>query len=595
MKSYRKSRLLIGAVLLLVLAFVLAACGGTAAPAEEPAAPTEEPAAPTEEPVEECGPKCGGTLTLTGYDPEGHDTTGVGAWEAGIVKSFTHIKLTRWDFSDPEGNPLDREPTPDLAESWETSDDGLTITFHLREGVKWVNIPPVNGREVIASDVVFSYNRYKDPANVNVELVGPLETVEALDDYTVVFTFTTPPLTFLTNTAQSYQPIEAPEVLEEFGGFDSWDSVIGAGPWIAVEYEPGVKQRFERNPDYYRGANGITEENLPYIDNVEVLFIEEDPAKLAMYRDGKISVGPAYYYWGYWSGDPEIVAALEDRPDLTADFREFAEATTAVHKLVAKVDAPPFNNQKVRQAVSMILDRSPEFWVSQYGGLIESRELSSAHAWYIPESELGDAAKYFPEDADGVPFKDFEGANALMAEAREEMGLAPDERISTEIWVHQLETVFEDWAAVFVADMAQIGFDVEIKVLEWSEFVTVIWDEKDFDGIAFGWTTEEWGDVSEYFTAHYLPGAFGNTGGIDDPEMVAIAEAAVLELDADKRQEMVNELQLLAAERVWEWMLPNWATFNLYPDYLQNVGPQKAADAGNSFLEAWLTEDAPSR
>ena len=168
MSNRKTSRLWWGTTLILILAVVVTAC--TTATPEAP----EAPAAPAE-----CT-RCGGTLTLTGYDPEGHDTTGVGSWEAGIVKSFTHIKLTRWDFSDPQGNPLDRSPTPDLAESWDSSDDGLTITFHLREGVKWANVPPVNGREVVASDVVFSFKRYNDPNNVNYGLLGPLENIEAL-------------------------------------------------------------------------------------------------------------------------------------------------------------------------------------------------------------------------------------------------------------------------------------------------------------------------------------------------------------------------------------------------------------------------------
>ena len=583
------------AALLLIFALALTAC----APAVTEAPPAEEPAAPPEEvapePVAECGPKCGGILTLTGYDPDTHDTIAPAYWEAGIVKSFTHIKLTRWDFSDPLGNPLDREPTPDLAESWDISDDGLTITFHLRQGVRWPNVPPVNGREVVASDVVFSYNRYIDPSNVNIDQLGPVESVEATDDYTVVFTFSAQPLTFLTNTAQSFNVIEAPEVLEEFGSLDSSDSVIGAGPWMLVEYEPGVKQVFERNPDYYRGSNGITGEFLPYIDGVEVLFVEDDPAKLALYRDGAISVGPAYYYWGYWTGDPEQVAALEDRPDLTADFREFAEATTAVHRLQPKVDRFPFDNQKIRQAVSMVLDRSAEFWVSQYGGFIESRELSSAHPWFLPLSELGEGAQFYPLDADGNPTKDFEGANQLMAQAREELGLAPDERIQTEIWVNTLETVFEDWAAVAKADLAEIGIDLEIKVMEWAEYQTKIWEEADYEGMAFEWTTEEFGDPSEYFIAHYVPGKFANIGGVDDAEITELAQAAVQEMDPDARAEMVRELQRILAVKQYEWQVPNWATFNLYPEYLQNVGPQKASEAGSSFLEAWLTEDAPSR
>ncbi len=616
-KLKRRRNLLISLGLVLVL--VAAACGGdedetptapqptSTTPAGEPTpttpagepTPTTPAVAPTPTSVPVVGevPIPGGTLTMLGYDPDSYDTTAASYWEGGISKSFTHIKLTSYAFGGEDPlNSLDRTPHPDLAESWDISPDGLTVTFFLRQGVKWQNIPPVNGREVVASDVVFSYNRYIDPSNPNADILGSIVSVEAPDDYTVVFTFSDPAPAFLSNTAATWFPIEAPEVLDEFGSFETWESVIGAGPWMAVEYVVGARQVFERNPDYYRGPNGITGENLPYIDRVEVLLNVFEPAPaLALYKDGILDVGPGYYYWGYWSAYPDTLAALEGADViLTGDFREFAESATAVHRLQPKVDQFPFNNQKIRQAVSLIINRSFGVWYE--GAAIESRELSSAHAWFVPLDELGEGAIYYPVDADGNPTQNFELARQLLQEGLIEEGHDPTEQISVPIWIHRQEVIFEENASLFKADFAKIGIDLDIRVLEYTDYQDRIWAQGDYDGIAFGWAFGEYAaDPSQYFVAHYVPGSYDNIAGINDPEVTALAEAAVIEIDPVVRQGIVEELQRILAVRQYEWQVPNWATQNLYPGWLKNVGPQKAAEAGNSFLEAWFTEDAPAR
>ena len=225
----------------------------------------------------------GGTLRSFGHDPGGFDAQGGDWWAASILQVFTHLRLTQWNFCDPSENS-DYAVYPYLAESWEISDDGLQYTFYIREGVKWQNTSPVNGREVTADDVVFSYRRYLEPEATNRSVLGPVESLDALDKYTVQFTLAEPSAVFLTATAFPGFPIYAPEVLDEFGGYDTMESSIGigAGPWRLAEYEPGIIIALEKNPDFFRGPNGITGENLPYIDRVEFLMVAEAAAGLAL-------------------------------------------------------------------------------------------------------------------------------------------------------------------------------------------------------------------------------------------------------------------------------------------------------------------------
>lgn len=639
----RSRRLWLAASLVVILALITVACGAeatptpipatatsapaaeptaTSAPAAEPtatSAPAAEPtatSAPTEEVVlltgglppactpEGANPIPGGTLTMTGYDPGTYDTAQFNSWEGAATKSFTHNKLITYNICDPLDSS-DLSPYPDLAESWEISEDGLTVTFHIRQGVMWQNIPPVNGRELVADDVVFTYNRYMSESSQHKDILAFVDSVEAPDKYTVVFHLKRPWSGLLGYAAYHYFVIEAPEVLEEFGTFETPDSVIGTGPWMLVEHDFGVRQYYERNPDYYRGPDGITGENLPYIDNIEVLFVYDDAAKMALYRGGELDVGPAYYYWGWWTGDPESVNALADRPDLIENYRAVVENTTTPVWLVPRLETFPFMNQKVRQAINMAIDRSPQLW---YGGSqVETRDLVSLHPWYLPLEELGEGAQYFPVDADGNMAIDVEGAKVLFNEGLQELideGLAPEgfqigDRIQLTMYLHRLEEQFPDNASVFQANVAKLGLDIDLSVIEYGEMSDTIWsaNPEDWPGdLAFDWSWTAYPDLIDFYYNQFYPGTTRNVQGIDDPEFTALIDAGLAARDEETKREAVEELQRLFAVKLYWWPLPHWISENVYPNYLINAGGMKGyAHQGYTFLESWFTSDAPAR
>lgn len=600
--------------ILTLILLIAAACGAEATPTPIPAtattAPSAEPTAtsapdveptatsiptPTTAPVVSAEePIPGGTLRAHGYDITTFDTNVINGWDAAVIKGFTHVKLTRLDMQSDKYDAADLSPFPELAESWEASEDGLTVTFHLRQGVMWQNIFPVNGREVTADDVVFSYNRYLSPDSPHAVVLDAVDSVEATDKYTVVFHFNRVYPSFMAYTSYGYFVIEAPEVLEEFGSFESPDSVIGAGAYIFKEANPGVNMVMERNPDYFRGANGITGENLPYIDKVELINSTDAATNLALYRGGQIDVGPSYYYFGWWTGYPEELAALEDRPDLTADYRAVVETFTVEVYAVPNIKEFPFSNQKIRQAVSMALDRRLSLWYD--GESVETRELTVTHSWFVPVSELGEGAKYYPTDAEGNYITDLDGARELLREGLIEEGRDPDERLSIPVYIHTSETWFPDNASVWQADFAKIGIDLEINVLEYDEMQEVIWTQRDWDGFAVDWAFAGYPDPIDFFAANFLPESSRNYQGIDDPDLTDLIRTGQVTLDNEARKEIVQEIQRILAVKQYWWPMPNWITGEVYPDYLKDVGAHKGtANQGHSFLEAWFTADAPAR
>jgi ABC-type transport system substrate-binding protein len=539
----------------------------------------------------------GGTLRSFGHDPGGFDAQGGDWWAASLLQVFTHLRLTQWNFCDSSENS-DYTVYPYLAESWEISDDGLQYTFHIREGVKWQNTPPVNGREVTADDVVFSYRRYLEPEAANRSVLGPVESVEELDKHTVRFTLAEPSAVFLTATAFSGFPIYAPEVLDEFGGFDTMESSIGigAGPWRLAEYEPGIIIVLERNPDFFRGPNGITGENLPYIDRVEFLMVAEAAAGLAMYKAGDVDHGFGLCAcFGYWTGDPETIKNLrETAPDLAQNVRSFPTNPFAIWYVRPKVDRPPFDNQKLRQAVSMVIARDCQAWCRDRGIEDENRELSSTHAWFVPWEELGEGKKYYPRDAAGNPIRDVEGARALANEARAEMGLVPDEIIHTTIttgdWGVPDVELIQVW-------LAEIGIEADIVAVPYNEFLATFNSHPfEWEGIAY-WTRgpAPW-DVDARLSPDYLPDGSFNNMGVDDPELTDLILAQRSEQDPEVREQIVRDIQKYLAVKQYEWIIPNYLSQNVYAPWVKNVGPQKSSTAmGGSFSQAWLAADAPGR
>ncbi len=637
MPKYKKIPLLIVG-LVVIVAVVAAACGEAATPTPAPSTPeammeetpampeaTDEPEAmestPTameDEPMEEAPsqamaavgemPQCivegetashGGTLRVTAYEPASYDAMGaLDPYGAGATQSFTHLTLTQVDYCDWR-DTTDYTVYPYLAESWEVSDDGTVYTFHIRDGVEWEDRPPLNGREVTAHDVAFSYSRVLESSQIKGSL-GPLASVEAIDEDTVVFTLSSTFPGFLPHTANSYFPIYAPEVLEEFGGFDSPESSIGAGPWMLLEHEPGVKQVFVRNPNYFRGADGITGEELPYIDRVEALFVTDDATKLAMYRGHDIDVGPAFYYWGWWSGDNDVYESLKSTdPELVLDFRSFSDGAFPGWRIQSKIDRPPFNNEKLRQAVSRVVDRTFTPWAGTWG-VVEAREMNADAPWFLPWDELTDLGMAnYPRDAAGNPIRDIEGARALVAEVKAEMGLGPDDKIDGgTIYTHNLADYFAGITELIKAWLADIDIETEIVVLDYTEWNTsIVVPPFEWCCIQYSYGHAEL-DPDGFFYRNYHPDGDDNRGGINDPVLTEMIDAQRVEQDFDTRLEILHNIQSYLAEKQYEWMVPNFLAQNIYPPWLKNVGAQKGTlvpNSGFAFTWAWLAEDAPGR
>ena len=181
-----------------------------------------------------------------------------------------------------------------LAERVEYSGNGH-VTLHIRQGIHFHDLPPVNGRELDAYDVAYSFNRilfqegsksyfvqaYKDE--------DKLQSAKALDQWTVQLTWNTDgAMQKMWRYLHSNMSIIPREVVDQYGDYRDWSTHVGTGPFILTDYVEGSAYTFQRNPNYWRDDPLNPGNQLPYVDKVTVPEIAEWSTELAALRTGKI-------------------------------------------------------------------------------------------------------------------------------------------------------------------------------------------------------------------------------------------------------------------------------------------------------------------
>ena len=388
---------------LILLALVLASCQPAVVEEEEEVVPVEEEeeVVPVEEeeevaPVEK-GPQYGGTIAIYVTQTGGFDPANVFNFWPSWILIYDGLVCEDWA-KGPSGTGeglLGANDTPDeffigwLAESWEQT-DLYTVIYHLRQGVRFQDKPPVNGREFNADDVVYNLNRFKEHEKSS--WYQSEVTVTKLDKYTVRFDSPEPNATAWKG-GWTNMVIGAPEVAEEYGDMTDWRTVVGTGPFTVVDVVPESSITYEKNPNYWLYDPLHPGNRLPYLDGLKALVIVDPATQEAALRTGKIdrhSVGR------------EAAESIRATTPELMERRVFSVTSTIIHM---RTDQELFGDRKVRQALSMAIDREA-IAVDYYGGEAEILTwpyMPTAGEAYTPLDELPpevqELYQYNPEKA----------------------------------------------------------------------------------------------------------------------------------------------------------------------------------------------------
>jgi peptide/nickel transport system substrate-binding protein len=391
------------------------------------------------------------------------------------------------------------EVVPDLATGWEISEDGLTYTFELRQGVKWHK----GYGDFTAQDVVYTYNRIKDPETAS-RFAGDLEAVEsieAVDDYTVQVTLSEPFSAFL-SAVVAFRPgwIVNQRAIEEKGEAYTLDP-IGTGPYMFESRSPGTELVLTRNPEFYEPLN---------IETVRMKFVQEDSVAELALQAGDLDASYLYA--------PESSQRALDETGDEIEAKRIAAYRTQWAGF--NLSREKMQDIRVRQAIIHAIDK-PAAAAAVAGDLAQvvSSIFNPNLAGYV--------------DPDPFPY-DPEKAKQLLAEAGYADGLDIDVLvIPSSTWPDLATVVQEQWR--------QSGINANLIVVERAVYDEMISQAEAFDVATVNITRSEPYQYASYFLSTNIPDP--NFHHYDNPEVDEIIQNASRELDPATQTELWEQFQ----------------------------------------------------
>ena len=525
-----------------------------AEPADEADEPEEE-AAPADEAAS--GPTPGGTMVISGpSDIASLDPLTSSSFNTQYRIAPVYQRLINFS-SGPDIGYTAQVLKPELATSWEVSDDLLTYTFTLREGVLWHDVPPVNGREFTSADVKATFEAILDQGH-QAALLANVTSIEAPDDYTVVLNLSEPFAPLLNNMASHFMWILPAEAISD--DYDRTSLVIGTGPYMLNEREIDVKTTYAKNPNYWDvDDNGV---QLPYIDAIEVLVINDTQQVIAAFKAGEIDI--------MTNGmSPELREQLmNDLPD--AFYGEWVDA--GMGQVGVNMDRAPFDDIRVRQAVSLAIDRVGMGSTIRGGGTIPSNVAPALADYALPVEEREDLLRYDPE-----------AAKALLAEAGYPDGLEVT-LIATDRYGANY-TAQTEW---LVEDLNNAGFIVNLDLIDYATYFGSRWPDQEYD-LQFGPQTP-FLEPDEWLRLQMRSDGARNWYGIDDPDLDALLDAQLSIVDPVERAEAIKEIQRYALTEVVN-PIPVWTYFTQWNYSTRVQDFYRHASYGYAGIErVWLDD-----
>lgn len=391
---------------------------------------------------------------------------------------------------------------PGLAESWEVSDDGLTYTFTLRDGVTFHD-----GSAMTAEDVVASIERVKsaDIGSPLASRVAAVASATAVDEKTVAITLSEPSAPFLTQLASiAIVPSEFQADKDSLQ-----QKPVGTGPFAFVEWQPNNFILLSANEEYW--AEGV-----PKAEGVRFNIVPESATRQVGITSGQYSILPNI--------DAATALQLQGRPGV--ELQDTLELSYTL--LGMNTSQPPFDNPLVRQAVNYALDREAIVQAALFGSGVPAGPLSpSLQAWARDVSE----------------FPCYEHSPERARELLEEAGVDMPVEITMLVLPRQ---DIRDIAQVAQQQLNAAGFQVELNIPELGQFVQD-WRNSNFD--IFASANAGSVDPDDFFYRAFRTGGSTNVFKYSDPRVDELLDTGRTSLDQEARKAAYDEVQgILACE-----------------------------------------------
>lgn len=438
----------------------------------------------------------------------------------------------------------DLNVVPSVAASWDISDDGLTYTFNLVEGVRFHN-----GRELTSADVRYSFERLLNPdtgASRRAQYTD-IASVADPDPYTVVLNLSQPNAVLLTQLTQAAASIIAREGVEEFG--DLGLNAAGSGPFILRSVEADNTITIERNPDYFV-------EGLPYLDGIVFTTVPDNQARNTAVR----------------TGDLDLITHVTDnyisllRQDANVVIPEGDGSSGQWFSLIMNLRQAPFDDVLVRQAIAQALDRELLARVSLDG---EGFPLLA-----------GPMAEWHWAGLDPIFVgSDIERAKELMAASSHPDGF----EFTLRVWSPQQFAVRA--AQIIQATLAELNISVTIDQQgDWATYWSAV------TGGTYDATLQGFGgniDPHDFLFETFREGGGRNVMGYVNPEVEALMAEGLRVTDRAARQAIYDEVQQTVIDDVAQVFIWNQKQSEAHQAYVRGFYHHMTLDL-SALITTWL-------
>jgi peptide/nickel transport system substrate-binding protein len=506
------------------------------------------------------GPKPGGTLTLTLREdlPQGfaiHETATISTvWPA--MPCLSNLVL----FDPLKATESAETIIGELAEKWSWQDNFRNLVFFLRKDVKWHD-----GKPFTSKDVKYTYDVVREAPDAPAKLrLSPrndwyanVEAIEAPDPHTVIFRLKRPQPSLLMMLASGYSPVYAAHV----PAANYRTGCVGTGPFKVKEWRKGEFVEYVKNPDYFlRGR--------PYLDGLKYVVIKEPGTRIAALQTGQVEV----------SFPNEVSKTNAEQLKATVPNLVITPYSTNVNdNIIMNIKKPPFDNVKMRLAVSHGIDRRGLIQAVHQGGAVVGASLAPRPhgVWGLLESDLNALPGY------GKAADEKARARKLLAEA----GYSPQSPLRIEMVTRNI-SIYVTMASFVINELKQIGIEATLKQIEsaqWHAMAT----RGDYQ-IGANLTGIGPDDPDANFYENFACGSPRNYSFYCNEQVMQMIHQQSQELDPKKRLAQVHAIQKKLEEEAARPML-DWRLdyFTVWP-HVKNLIPHQSIYNFGRMQEVWI-------
>ncbi len=447
---------------------------------------------------------------------------------------------------------------PDLAESWAWRDDGRTLAFKLRQGVRWHDGKPFTARDVQCTFDLLLSGETKLRRNPRSSWYGNVETVKAEGDFGVTFHLKAPQPSLLAILASGYSPIYPCHVPVA----EMRRKPVGTGPFKLAEFKMNESIKLVKNTDYWK-------KGLPYLDGIEYAIMPDRSTRMLSFVSGRFDMT--------FPSDvsvPLLKNIRRDAPNALCTMR----ATGVATNLIVNREMPPFNDARIRRALALALDRKAFIDILDEGeGSMSGAMLPPPDGvWGMPQEMLRKIAGY------GDVGRARDEGRALMKQA----GYGPDKRLKVKVSTRNIAT-YRDPAVILIDQLKQVYVDGELEIIDTPVYYNRVF-KKDYT-VALNLTGSAVDDPDVTLFEGYACGSLRNYNNYCDPEMTKLFEAQSRELDGEKRLRMVWDIDARLQEDIARPIISNGRAAACWHPYVKNITiPVNSIYNGWRFEDVWL-------